>query len=519
MDILMYLTASGASFWKRQRGTWVAASPTEGHSLGVVTNLPEETIIELPLPKLSATDRARFVARQLANRFPGSDFALAPGPMRARGSTFSRQALVAIDPSERLQTAVAESGAKLASVHCSSLLLAKQAARAMRGPNGIAAAVTEAGLRVVAIVDGAAVLTRLVQAARSADEQAREILRTVRHLENTRLVERNGSSLEVLLLGTHPDTATLLSQDRLQPLALSRELRSWSETEPFAWFDGARRLPQLQMAAAKRRTVHLERVWRRNAWVASACAAMLLPVLAACGWYQGYSAKGSQASFDTRLSQVRSEIAELEARLAAEPLSANTLREMQQQYDQHVGQHQDMWPGLERLSRVLEARPDLRLTRLKWRRLSEGETACAEAGNRVAVGTAVGHTPGSTTLSTAAAAMSAGMMNGTDPAATAAADAQPKSRAELLFRTRSSASDLQTQVDDASALAQGFSRWEGAQVLLSPLSALRQSELTGGASQKEDASLDSWCLAIEVKGRGAAGPSVPGSFRQNGNGP
>ena len=518
MDIVMYLTASGASFWKRQRGTWVPASPGEGHSLRVVTNLPEETIAELPLPKLSARDRGRFVARQLANRFPGSDFALAPRRMKTRGSTFSRQALVAIEPSDRIQAALASAVAGLASVQCSSLLLAKQAADAMRSPNGIAAAVTEAGLRVVAIVDGAAVLTRLVQATRSADEQAKEILRTVRHLENTRLIERDGSRLEVLLLGTHPDTAILLSQDRLQPLALARELRAWGEAAPFAWFDAAKRHPQLQVAAATRRMTHLERVWRRHAWTACACAALVLPLLAACTWYLGLNVRGRHAEFDAQLSQVQSRIAELDARLAAEPLSANTLREMQTQYDQHVVQHQDMWPSLERLSRVLEARPHLRLTRVKWRRLSKGEPACAGADNRGTVATGVGHTPGSTTLATAATATSAGM-HGTDPAALAAANAQSVSRAELLFQTRSSISDLQTQMNDASALAQGLSRWEGAQILQSPLSALRESELTGGTSRKEDPYLGSWCLAIEVRGRGTSGASVGEPLHQGGNGP
>lgn len=518
MDIVMYLTASGASFWQRRRGTWVEASPAEAQSLSVITNLPEETIAEQPLPKISAADRARFVARQLANRFPGSDFAVAPARMKTRGSTFSRQALVAIEPSDRLQAALAEPGAQLASVHCSSLLLAKQAADAMRSPNGIAAAVTDAGLRVVAIVDGAAVLTRLVQATRSADEQAKEILRTVRHLENTRLIERNGSPLEVLLLGTHPDTAILLSQDRLQPLAIARELRDWNEAAPFAWFEGARRFPQLQMAAATRRMVHLERMWRRNAWTVAAFGALLLPVLAACAWYQGDSAKGSHAELDHRLSQVRSEIAELEARLATEPLSANTLREMQRLYDQQLGQQQDMWPDLERLSRVLDTRPELRLTRLKWRRLSEGEVACMEAGHRVTAGTAVTPPAGSSALTTATAAMSPGM-HVTDPAAMTATDAPPASRAELVFQTHSTAPDLQTRFSDASALAQGLGRWEGAQVLLSPLSALRQSELTGGASRKEDAALESWCLMIEAKGRGAAGAQPPDSVRQSGKGP
>jgi hypothetical protein len=501
MDIVMYLTASGASFWKRQRGTWVAAAVGEGDALRVVTNLPEETIAEQALPKLSATDRARFVARQLANRFPRSEFALAPVRMKARGSTFSRQTLVAIEPADRLQAALADLGADLASVHCSSLLLARQAAMAMRGPSGIAAAVTDAGLRVVALVDGAAVLTRLVQAAHSADEQAGEILRTVRHLENTRLIERDGSPLEVLLLGTHPDTATLLSQDRLRPVEPARALRQWNEAVPSAWFDAARRHPQLQMAAATRRMAHLERVWRRTAWAATACAALLLPLLGALAWHQGLRTSGNQADFDDRMARVQTEAAELDARLATEPLSANTLREMQSLYDWHLARQQDMWPSLERLSRVLEARPELRLKALKWRRLSESEPACAEAGNRAATGLAAAQGPSA--FATASPAMPAAI-DGNDPAASPAEQPHPASRAELVFQTRSSASDLQTQISDASALAQGLGRWEGVQVLLSPLSALRQSELTGGASRKDDPSLGSWCLAIEVRASGAA---------------
>jgi hypothetical protein len=488
MNALMYLTASGASVWRRQGGQWAPTSVQPGDSLWVVTNLAEETIADLSIPKLSARDRARYVARQLANRFPGSEFALAPSRGRWLRSAGGKQGLAALDPPDRLKSAMADAGARLAGVYCSSLLLAKMAQEATGSAHAIAAAATDAGLRVVALVDGAAVLTRLVQGAVTPDEQAGEILRTVRHLENTRLIERDGSQLDMLLLGTHAETSSLLTADRLRPVAPVRGGPSgWNLAAPGPWFELARRSPELQMAAVSQRLDHLQRVLHRSAWASTAVGGVALLALGWGLWGQGRAERGIQAQFSAQLAPVQAAASALEARLAAQPLPAAVLREMHTQYVQELGQMHGMWADVEKLSRVLATHDELRLSRLQWRRLPLGEAPCGKPAARDA------GSLGSLPMQPGAGNPS---MQGfpSDAADSSAAPETPS--LELSFQLEPSPADLAQQIQRASTLTAQLRQWPGVTVLVSPLAALREGELKGGAQQRGDEQPGLWCLAM-----------------------
>jgi hypothetical protein len=506
MAALMYLTASGASVWKQRGGAWVPAELQAGESLRVVTNLAEEALSDLAVPKLGPQDRARFIQRQLANRFPGNPFALAAPRTRGRKFGAAHQGLAAIDPPDRLRAALAERGAELAGVYCSGLLLATLAAQASRSPNVMAAAMTDAGMRVVALIDGAAVLTRLVQGANTPEDQAGEILRTVRHLENTRLLERDGRPLDALLLGIHPDTAALLAQDRLRVVPPPRGQAPWNLDVPTPLLDAVRRSPQLQMAAPSERMSHLLRRLRHAGWAACAAAAVAALALAWGLWGQGRSTRGSVAEFNAQLATIQAATAELDTQLAAQPLSPALLRELHLQYETQLGAVPPMWPDLEKLSRVIESESALRLARIQWRRLAAGEMACQSAGAR-GPGAAPSTVPMAGTAPQGMAAMQAPMAPMAPMAATApeAADsAVPPPMLELSFQSQPDLLDLEQQIQRATALAQRLRQWPGAQVLASPLSVLREGELKGGAGRSASEPPGLWCLSLTAPAHAAA---------------
>jgi hypothetical protein len=201
MPTILHINASGLSWWKKTGATWVATpEPTQGY-VGVVTDVAEESFVEINVPRVFGADRKNYVQRQLAIRFADSLFRIALPPLH-QGGLMARlappqQTLAAVDPGERIQSALQDLQVSIAGVWSASLLLAQLGKKSTVPANLFIVLCQPSGMRILYLKQRSPVLTRLITATQSTPEQAAEIVRTLRHLENTRVIERENQRLGV----------------------------------------------------------------------------------------------------------------------------------------------------------------------------------------------------------------------------------------------------------------------------------------------------------------------------------
>ena len=273
MATVLFLNAQGPSWWEKQGGVWRLLPGPASDPVWVVTDLTEETLVEITVPRIFGNDRNLFVQRQLANRFPESPFRTAL-KFAPSGSLMNRlappkQILMAIEPANRLTAAMESVQTPVVGVWSVSVLLA-QMGQAKSLPGTLLIVLGQAAsTRIVFLKDHIPVLTRLVAGSNSASEQALEVVRTVRHLENTRVIERGSDRLAVLLLGTRQGLAAVLSRDRID--AVEPPSPRWADSEGGwrdALFDRVCKSPAGQLAPLALRSSYLTQQVRKAAQLA-----------------------------------------------------------------------------------------------------------------------------------------------------------------------------------------------------------------------------------------------------------
>ncbi|MCF8167946.1 MAG: hypothetical protein K9J77_04945, partial [Rhodoferax sp.] len=277
MRTVLHVSALGSSWWVSQGRTWTERPAPPAGPLWVVSDLSEETFVEISVPRIFGTDRSQFVARQLVNRFPETRFRTAL-PNRATGSLMNRlapgaQTLTAVEPGDRLLAALERVPNPIVGVWSASMLLAHFGAKSAARAQVFVVMSQPSGLRIVFLKNKVPVLTRLVPAVASVAEQASEILRTVRHLENTRVIERDGTRLSALLFGTADGLSSMLTADRFDALVQPMRRRA---SDPSDWrhilFDLVCKRPHGQLADTAMRVSYLGRRLTQFAYgVAALC--------------------------------------------------------------------------------------------------------------------------------------------------------------------------------------------------------------------------------------------------------
>jgi len=475
MPTVLHITTSGPAWWKKTATSWVATQEPTGGYVGVVTDLAEETFVEISVPRVYGVDRKNFVQRQLATRFPESVFRTALAP-RAEGGFMARlapplQTLAAVDPGERIENALQGMQASVAGVWSTSLLLAQMGKKPCMPANLFIVLCQPTGMRILFLKQRVPVLTRLITATHTAAEQASELIRTVRHLENTRVIEREGQRFGVLLLGAAPGLAAALAADKLDAV---EPPAPWNKGVVTDWnhilFDLASKGPSGQLAPMAYRATYLARKLVQASRVAVVAVLALTVWAVSDSVTKAVRAQHSRAEVQASTDGAVAQVAGADAAIGAFGVSPELVRKAIAVDAEEIASAPDMEADLVRLSQVIGHIPGVRLKTLQWQVLQASEPACAGIG----------------------------------PAAVAPDPAQepppePSRKVELLFSVllADGAGPRQTSMQ-AAEISRQLSQLKGAQLIVDPARRLREGDIrTSTIAAQPMASADlEWCATL-----------------------
>jgi hypothetical protein len=475
MPTVLHIGSSETTWWEKSASGWeVAAGPSKG-PVWVVTELSEETFVEIAVPRIFGADRRNFIDRQLSTRFPESAFRLAL-PARSTGSLMERlappvQTLTAVEPAERIVTALQSLQVPIAGVWSSSMLLTKLGRKTSLPKDLFVVLLHGGSMRILFLKQRAPVLTRLVAAAQTAGDQAAEVVRTLRHLENTRVVERGGQHFGLLLLGGAPGLEDAFSGERFDistqptPAGVSTE-QHWNHV----LFDLVCTNPPGQLAPVSYRASFLAIGVTKAARVGVAVTVVIAL------WFGGNSALSSLQSqrqstqVQMQSDQVSSHIVKLEIDIGAFGVSPGLVRQALATDSEEIMSAPDMGAHLLSLSHVVGGVPGVHLKTMQWQLLNPGTPACAfnVASNPSAV-----------------------------PEPQDLTDPQPGRLVELQFSVVLAGQDqpriLAQQTAEISRL---LKQVQGVIVRHDPALSLRDGSISVGASQVQNTEDLVWCVSL-----------------------
>lgn len=381
MPTLLHLSTAGVAYWHRSKGAWCEGPDAATESVWVVTDMAEETFAEITVPRIYGGDRQRFVRRQLRNRFPDNPYCKAL-PMPAKGGLLDRlapplQTLVAIDPPERLHDTLAQVQSPIAGVWSTSLLMAALARRVRLRGDVFMVLCTPAGMRIMFLRAQVPALTRLLPEALTAEQQSVEIVRTLRHLENTHAIDRDGSRLGVLLLGAASGVADALAGDRLDVLPVPS---AWQQQAAGNWqqfvFDMARKSPAPQLAPLHQRAQHVAR--RLRAQLMACTAVLCMAALAYTAWQVDALRQDRQAHVAQDSAAQAQALTEVDAQLQRQGVSVQAVRAALALHTEQITQAPDFRADMLHVSQGVSAAA-VPLKSVQWRILPSTERACGAA--------------------------------------------------------------------------------------------------------------------------------------------
>ena len=347
-----------------------------------VTDLAEERFSQIQVPRIFGRDRANYLARQLSARFPDTPFCTAL-PLPGRGTLMdrlapARQLLLGVDASERVHAALDGVTVPLAGLWSSSMLLAQIAGRRRLAPDLFVVLPQDGSLRILFLKDHQPLLSRLAPSTDSPVDRAAQIARTLRHLQNTRSIERSERRYPVLLLGAENGLGAALAAQRLDLIASPG---AWASRPPGDWrfllFELALRSPPGQLAPIGLRSAYLSRRLNRLAY-GTAAASLVLALGAASGeWERGLHARQLRDRYAREVGSLRAERVRTESAIASFGAEPDQLRAALNLDAREVVAVPALAQAMRTASGVVARQPGLRVERMNWRLLLPSESACA----------------------------------------------------------------------------------------------------------------------------------------------
>jgi len=380
MKYVLYLSPTERQFWGRGAQGWqrVAGEPN-GH-IWVVSDLVEESFAAIRTPRLFGRDRASYLARQLATRYPDTPYRnfLIPSQEDDLIGRIAptRYILLGVEAAERLNTELDATRGSVAGVWPVSMLLALLG-RDRELPAELFVVLPGPGtLRIVFLKNRAPVLTRLTLTPNQAKAQVDEIIRTLRHLENTQVVPRGRPNHPVLLLADPGELEAPMAAAHLQLVTLRR----WSAAPPGDWhfplFDLALQSPAGQLAPLARRTEHLAARLSKASLVLAAVIALAGIAGAGNNLWSLFAMLGESRQLDESIQQINARIAEVEQNIAKFDVAPETVRRAVALDDEEIVSAPDMESQLRLIANALAIDPNLRLKELKWQLLAPAVPPC-----------------------------------------------------------------------------------------------------------------------------------------------
>ena len=384
MKTVLHISTTATQGWQKGKSGWQMLTGPATGPVWAVTDLAEEDFAPIRVPRLFGRDRSDYIQRQLANRFPSTPFRAAVAGLAGAGFMErvlpSQQLLVGVDAAERIQSAVDSQRGALAGLWTQSMLMALLGRHPQLPPALFVVMPGRGKLRIVFLKDRVPVLTRLAPLTDQASEQAQELARTLRHLENTRVIARSGQRYAVLFLGESvdlgPDLAAL-GLDLLAPPA------PWSDVAAPDWqgvlFDLALQSPVGHLAPLQQRGAFLGQRLGRICWAATALCLGLAVWAADHQARAAWAAQEERAQVLAQVRQVQAGLTKTEQALKHAGVPPQALRQAVSVYQRELAGDASMAQAMLRVAQVVGSAESLRARRFEWRHLPTGEAACAGA--------------------------------------------------------------------------------------------------------------------------------------------
>lgn len=476
MKNVLYLATSGAQLWRKSRAGWQAYEDPPDGPVWVVTNLVEESFDEIQIPRIFGRDRQGFIARQLASHFPDTPFSAAL-PIYPGGSFMDRiapprQALLGLDAASRVNAALDALAAPLAGVWTTSMLLTQIGSKKALPPNLFVVLPAVDALRIVFIKKRVPVLSRLIPGVTQASDQAAEITRTLRHLENTRVLDRNMKRHAVLLLGNPQGLTHLLAKDHME---LIDAPAPWTTTPPtdwrFALFDLALTLPAGQLASLSRRVGFVATRLRAPSYGIAALGLGLALWVSGENLREIMANQSSQNEIQGHTQYLARQASAVEQEMAGFGVPANLVHRAVALDQEEIASAPSLPAQMQQLGQIIGQQPALRLSQFEWRMVPSGEVPCTRGAP----------TPASVP---------------TEPVAEAAV---PKRQVEISFDiTMPQEQPAKARAQTVASLSARLAKLEGVALILDPAKDLPQATLSGGSGSASPVTEKtmSWCLAL-----------------------
>ena len=485
MKTVLHLTPAGSQLWHKGREGW---QPCEGPAAGpvwVVTDLADESFSEIQIPRIFGRDRQGFITRQLASRFPDTLFRTtlpgAPGGSLMDRLAPPRLTLMAVDAAQRINSTLDALSTPIAGVWAMSMLLALLGVNKGLPPELFVVLPMAQALRIVFVKNRIPVLSRLIPGITQASDQAAEIVRTLRHLENTRVLDRSGRKPGVLMLGDSQGLASSLATEQLQ---LVPSPAPWTNAPPLDWrfalFDLVLTAPVGQLAPLSRRTSFIATRLRPPTY-ALAAVSLGLALWASVGNLREIVAgHTNRRQTEERTQQLTQQLDELDQKMAGFAVPPELVRQVAKLDREELASAPSLANHMQQIGQVIGQRPELRVSQFEWRIQQPGQGLCTRGAPAPAA----------------------------SPEAATAQPGAPTRQVEISFDiTLPQGQAASARAQSVTGLSALLSELPGVSLIRDPAKALAQAALTGGGSARAEAvQALSWCLSLPGQ---TADPAAP----------
>ena len=285
-----------------------------------------------------------------------------------------RQTLLGLDAAERVTAAIRSVTAPVAGVWSISMLMAQLASQKRMPPDLFIVLRDAAGLRIVYVKGGVPVISRLVLDAPLPSDQVTEIVRTLRHLENTKVLERTDKPRPILVIGDSNGFADLLSNEKMQLLALpSAKSAAGSDDWRGLLFDLVVKSPSGQLAPLSARTAFVASRWQRAAFIAGALSFSLAVAFAGSVLLNITGDRTALTLKQSTVQRQQTALDNLERQIAAIGVSPDWVHQAVTLDQQEILAAPSLVKHLVMVAELLAKQDNLRLERFDWRIAQAGK--------------------------------------------------------------------------------------------------------------------------------------------------
>lgn len=388
MSQVLYIGPTGQELWRREAGRWRRGAAPAAEDTWVVTDLPEESLSEIRTPRLFGRDRSALIARQLAAAYPDSPYRAFLTPAQQGGLLDrlapTRQTLYGIGARERIDSALDTLTAPIAGVWPISLLL-WQLCRHKDLPEDLLIALPGPdNLRIVYLRKRTPALTRLTPTPDLQAERVEEIVRTLRYLENTQVVKREGKPHPLLWLGDSGDMEPLLTANNLRLVTLPDA----TAASPADWrqrlFDLVLRSPAGQLAPVERRIPYLAARVRRTTRHLVAGVVVGGAAIVAANLHAVYGLLTEKRAIDAENERAATQQRAVSDKIARYNVEPALVRRAIALHQEEIAAPPDAEYYLRLAGGLIAFDPNLRLANFSWRELEAGTPPCAATADALA---------------------------------------------------------------------------------------------------------------------------------------